>query len=160
MPVKRALGLDGMEKTPVKKTAQDRNYSPITGTCQLSSITSPPAAGKARASGINDNSQKPQGPQTEVEELHAIRSKLEGSVGAFFKARRKLEEIVAAESSSELETFFRRGSAELTTELRRHQELTSQAESCLRATGASQRDRQGMVQTGSSNEFLKSIMGL
>ncbi|CAB1323918.1 unnamed protein product [Coregonus sp. 'balchen'] len=122
MPAKRTLRLEDKDNTPAKRPAPDRNYSPLTGTYQMS----PSAAfqaGKAKASGKTANSCKPQVPQTEVEILHAISSKLEASVGAFIKARQELETIVAAEGSSELKSFFSRGSADLKTELRRHREL-------------------------------------
>ncbi|XP_010870678.2 centromere protein R isoform X1 [Esox lucius] len=157
MPVKRALCLERPEnQTPAKRHAPNRNYSPMTGTCRLSpTVVSP--AGKAKAT---QYSLKPQLPQTEVEKLHAIRSKLEGSVAAFIKARQELEQIMAAEGSSELNRFFSRGSAELKTELKRHEELTAQAESCRSVDSSGQSPMQGVVQIGSSAEFLKSIMGL
>ncbi|XP_045543759.1 centromere protein R isoform X3 [Salmo salar] len=143
MPVKRTLRLeDNDNQTPAKRPAPDRNYSPLTGTCQMSPSAAP-QAGKAKARGKTANSHKPQVPQTEVEILHAISSKLEASVGAFIKARQELKKIVAAEGSSELKSFFSRGSADLKTELRRHRELASKAESCLGVNGAGQSHLQG-----------------
>ncbi|XP_038858801.1 centromere protein R isoform X3 [Salvelinus namaycush] len=155
MPVKRTLRLeDNDNQTPAKRPVPDRNYSPLTGTCQTSPSATP-QAGKAKASGKTANSHKPQVPQTEVEI-----SKLEASVGAFIKARQELKKILAAEGSSELKSFFSRGSADLKTELRRHRELASKAESCLGVNGAGQSRLQGVVQAGSSSDFLKSIMAL
>ncbi|KAJ7986299.1 hypothetical protein DPEC_G00338490 [Dallia pectoralis] len=159
MPVKRALRLERPGNTPDKRRAPDRNYSPITGTRQMSPTAMSPA-GKAKASEKTAHLNKLRGPQTEVDELHAIGSKLEGSVAEFLKARRELEQIVAAEGSSELKTFFSRGSAELKTELRRHRELTAQSESSGKVERADQTLVRAVVQTGSSAEFLKAIMGL
>ncbi|XP_029563847.1 centromere protein R isoform X4 [Salmo trutta] len=67
MPVKRTLRLeDNDNQTPAKRPAPDRNYSPLTGTCQMSPSAAP-QAGKAKARGKTANSHKPQVPQTEVE---------------------------------------------------------------------------------------------
>ncbi|XP_071781735.1 centromere protein R [Centroberyx gerrardi] len=133
--------------TPSKIPAPDRNYSPLTGTASL-----PP--GHAIAT-----THKQKVPQTDREKLDSLRSKLEGSEDAFIKARKELEEIVSAEGSSKLRSFFTRGSADLKTELKRHRELTSRVESSLEGNDARQNPFQGGTRTGSSYEFLKSIMG-
>ncbi|XP_035642739.1 uncharacterized protein itgb3bp isoform X2 [Oncorhynchus keta] len=66
MPVKRTLRMENNDNTPAKRPAPIRNYSPLTGTYQMSPSASP-QAGKAKASGKTANSHKPQVPQTEVE---------------------------------------------------------------------------------------------
>ncbi|XP_062308929.1 uncharacterized protein itgb3bp [Osmerus eperlanus] len=148
MPVKRALRMENAEThTPVKKPATERNFSPITGTARL----------QLQAGNVKAGSCKPQVAKTDVENLMSLGSKMEASVPAFIKARRKLEEIVPAEGSSELKTFFSKGSANLKTELTRFKQLASKADSCLRLSGAQQNSSQA-VEAGSSFEFLKSIM--
>ncbi|KAM4629111.1 centromere protein R [Polymixia lowei] len=148
MPAKRALHMDNTKcHTPSKRLAPDRNYSPMTGTASLQ-----PAQTKA-------TNHKQEIPQTDNEKLHSLRSKLERSVEAFIKARQELQEIVSAGGSSELKHFFTRGSSDLRSELKRNRELTSRIESCFKENDAHQNTLQGGVRTGSSREFLKSIMG-
>ncbi|XP_021460298.2 uncharacterized protein si:dkey-148h10.5 isoform X2 [Oncorhynchus mykiss] len=66
MPVKRTLRMEDNDNTPAKRPAPNRNYSPLTGTYQMTPSAAP-QAGKAKASGKTANSHKPQVPQTEVE---------------------------------------------------------------------------------------------
>ncbi|XP_061094442.1 uncharacterized protein itgb3bp isoform X2 [Conger conger] len=156
MPVKRALHLQDKENTPAKRPVPVGTYSPLTGTGVLSPAPSPKGHFKAR--GKTDNLTKTQKPQTDAEKLHALRSKIEGSLKAFKKARRQLEEVMPTEGSSELKAFFSRGSADLQTELRRNRELVAKAEAHLKGNGAGCYRFQGFAKPGSSYEFLKSIL--
>ncbi|CAG11586.1 unnamed protein product [Tetraodon nigroviridis] len=72
-------------------------------------------------------------PQTELENLDFLRSKLEQSADEFIKARKELEEILSqsAEGSSEQLFVTESSSAKLKTELQRHRELTAKVESSL-----------------------------
>ncbi|KAJ8376243.1 hypothetical protein SKAU_G00068230 [Synaphobranchus kaupii] len=157
MPVKRTLRLEEKEnQTPAKRPVPEGTYSPLTGTGILSPAPSPKGHFKAR--GKTDNPTKIQKPQTDAEKLHALRSKIEGSVKAFKKARQQLEEMVPTEGSSELKTFFSRGSADLRTELRKNRELVAKVETLLKGNGACCYRFQGFVKPSSSAEFLKSIL--
>ncbi|KAJ8392551.1 hypothetical protein AAFF_G00074290 [Aldrovandia affinis] len=155
MPVKRTLNLEEKENTPAKKRrVPERTYSPVTGT----RFTSPaPSKGHSEASGKTDNPSEVQKPQTDAEKLRALRSKMERSVEAFKKAREQLK-IVPTEGSSELETFFFRGSADLQTELCRNRELVAKVETHSKGKGVQYYHFQGVVKPGSSYEFLKSIL--
>ncbi|XP_070688599.1 centromere protein R [Pempheris klunzingeri] len=84
-----------------------------------------------------------QEPQTELEKLDSLRSKLEQSVDAFIKARKELEEIFSAEGSSEQERVFTGSSSDLRTELRRHRELTSRLKSSLKESKHPKNHSQG-----------------
>ncbi|XP_056133278.1 uncharacterized protein itgb3bp [Lampris incognitus] len=150
MPARRALHMDGGKRgTPSKIPAHDTDYSPRTGTAILETET-----GHAMAT-----TQIQQIPLTDFEKWQSLRFKLESSLKSFFKARQELEEIVSAESSSELRSFFTRGSADFRTELKRHSELISRAESCLKRNYVCQNSSQEDLRKGSSYEFLKSIVG-
>ncbi|XP_066548515.1 centromere protein R [Amia ocellicauda] len=163
--VKRALHLEEVEKenlkdmTPKKKQClPGRVFSPLTGTCQLSPAATPRGSaskGKGRGSSDVPETQKA---ETPMEKLAALRSKVEASAKAFQKARTRLEHLLPIEGSSELETFFSRGTSDLQAEIRRHRELVAQVENCVFEHGTPQSSWQDSVQHGSSYEFLKSIL--
>ncbi|TNM88239.1 hypothetical protein fugu_006460 [Takifugu bimaculatus] len=99
-------------------------------------------------------------PQTELEKLDFLRSKLERSADEFIKTRKELEEILSEEGSSEQLFLTDSSSAGLKTELQRHRELTSKVESSLKELHRDHKPQaQGSVKKGSSYEFLKSIIG-
>ncbi|XP_036375688.1 uncharacterized protein si:dkey-148h10.5 [Megalops cyprinoides] len=108
-------------QTPAKRHAPETTFSPVTGTRLMSPVHTPKDHFKAK--GKTDNPSKKQRPLTDAEKLHALRSEIEGSVTVFKKTKQKLEKILSTEGSSELKTFFSRGSADLQTELCRHREL-------------------------------------
>ncbi|KAI1892112.1 hypothetical protein AGOR_G00150610 [Albula goreensis] len=156
MPVKRTLRLEEKEnETPARKRpVPDRNYSPVTGTRFMSPVPSP--KGNLTARRNTDNPSKTQKPQTDAEKLNALRSNV--SVKAFKKVCQQLEKIVPTEGSSELRTFFFRGSADLQTELLRNKELFSKVEKHLKGGDTHPSKFQGFAKPGSSYEFLKSIL--
>ncbi|KAG7257623.1 hypothetical protein CRUP_002325 [Coryphaenoides rupestris] len=108
--------------------------------------------------------------------LHALTAKLERSAGEFITARKRLEEIVAAEGNAELNDFLAKGSADLNTELARNRELSC---ACVDVVDVLEEVRRHVVsmssrgrrvrlkglnqldgaEVGSSYDFLKSIMG-
>ncbi|KAM7388130.1 hypothetical protein PAMP_024329 [Pampus punctatissimus] len=76
-----------------------------------------------------------------MKQLDSLRSKLEQSVDVFIRARK---EILSAEGSSEQGHSLSGSSADLLrTELKRHRELTSRAESSLEGNKDHKNHRQG-----------------
>ncbi|KAM8746452.1 centromere protein R isoform 1-T1 [Acanthopagrus schlegelii] len=148
MPVRRALHMDNAHNHPASKIpVPARNQAPLTGT----------ACSQAGKTKVTRHEQEV--PETELEKLDSLRSKLEQSVDAFIKARKELEEIFSAEGSSEQGRFLTGSSTDLKTELKRHRELTSRVELSLKENKDLKHLSQGSVKKGSSYEFLKSIMG-
>ncbi|KAJ8277910.1 hypothetical protein GJAV_G00081570 [Gymnothorax javanicus] len=157
MPVKRTLRLDDKEnRTPAKRSVPEGTYSPMTGTGWLS--PAPSTKGHVKARGKTDNGSKIQKPQTDAEKLNAVRSKIEGSLKAFEKARQQLEKTVPTEGSSELKTLFSRGAADLQTELHRNAELSARCETHLKGSVPGLSPFVGFAKPSSSYEFLKSIL--
>ncbi|XP_044218423.1 uncharacterized protein LOC122989533 isoform X1 [Thunnus albacares] len=121
MPAKRPLDMDNATNHPASKIpVPSRTHPPSTGTGSSQ-------AGKAKVTACEQDA-----PKTELEKLDSLRSKLEQSVDAFIRARKELEEILSAEGSSEQGHLLTGSSADLKTELKRHRELTSRAESSLK----------------------------
>ncbi|CAL8309319.1 unnamed protein product [Lota lota] len=149
MPAKRALrfSLDKkVSREPLKSAAQNGDERDVPGP------GSHPAAGQTTHEPIIQH--------RDVEKLHTLTSKLEKSGGAFIKARKRLEEIVAAEGNPELKSFLGTSSADWNTELARNRQLTSRAELQLKE-GSSRQSLYKVdgAMAGSSYEFLKSILG-
>ncbi|XP_053287142.1 uncharacterized protein itgb3bp isoform X2 [Pleuronectes platessa] len=115
-----------------------------------------PVTASSQEGGKTKVSAKEGVPQTELEKLDSLRSKLEQSVDAFVRTRKELEEILPVEGSSEQGRPLSGSSVDLRTELRRHRELTSRAASSLKGPVNHTQDP---VKMGSSYQFLKSIMG-
>ncbi|XP_050933460.1 uncharacterized protein itgb3bp [Lates calcarifer] len=150
MPVRRSLHMDNAHHRPASKIpVPARNHATLTRTA-----ASQAATGKTKVTAHEEEV-----PQTELERLDALRSKLEQSADAFIRARKELEEIFSAEGSSEQGHSLTGSSADLKTELQRHRELTSRVESSLKGNKDPNNHHQGPVKMGSSCEFLKSIMG-
>ncbi|XP_062854101.1 uncharacterized protein itgb3bp isoform X2 [Trichomycterus rosablanca] len=97
------------------------------------------------------------GIQTETERMHALRTKVEGSLDDLMKTRQHLEKLVPLEGNSELSSFLLLGPADLRTELQRHKELTSKIQRGIKSQ-MHNGFQQGTTQTGSSYEFLKKIL--
>ncbi|CAK6978384.1 uncharacterized protein LOC122989533 isoform X3 [Scomber scombrus] len=150
MTTKRAQDMENADNHPASKIPKlSKANAPLTATA-----TSNSQAGKAKVTTCEQDTQ-----QTDLEKLDSLRSKLELSVDAFIRARKKLEEILSAEGSSEQEHFLTGSSADLKTELKRHRELTFRAESSLKGNKDNRKHSQDGTRTGSSYDFLKSIMG-
>ncbi|XP_034437875.1 uncharacterized protein si:dkey-148h10.5 isoform X1 [Hippoglossus hippoglossus] len=148
MPVSKTLPMGTTHNKPASKIpVPARNIKTLT------------AATSSQAGGKNKVSAKEGVPQTELEKLDSLRSKLEQSVDAFVRARKELEEILPVEGSSEQGRPLTGSSVDLRTELRRHRELTSRAASSLKSSKAPDNHTQDPVKMGSSYQFLKSIMG-
>ncbi|XP_060934160.1 uncharacterized protein itgb3bp [Limanda limanda] len=144
MPVSKPLPTGTTQNQPTSKIpVPTRNIKTLPAT------TSSQAGGKTKVS------EKEGVPQTELEKLDSLRSKLDQSVDAFVRARKELEEILPVEGSSEQGRPLTGSSVDLRTELRRHRELTSRAASSLKGPNNHTQDP---VKKGSSYQFLKSIM--
>ncbi|KAL4635015.1 centromere protein R [Arapaima gigas] len=159
MPVKRALRLEKENETPAKRLAPDRNYSPLTGTCSLGSTpvpqgTSAPDEGKGKA----DHHSKIQKASSDTKKFDVLMSKIETSLKVFQKARLQIEKALPTEGSSELNSFIRRGSADLQVELRKHMELGALVGTCLKVADCDQFHVQGSEKPANSYEFIKSIL--
>ncbi|XP_033856188.3 centromere protein R [Acipenser ruthenus] len=162
IPVKRALQLldettgenKNNEETPAKKQRRTGTgtFSPMTGTCHLSLMSTPPAVSK----GVDEARSRGMYHKSQMDNSNALRSKVEKCVQAFQDARSQLKHLQALEGSSELGNFFRRGSADLEAELLKNRELVAQVEKGLKQTGTG--PPKAMIPFGSSYEFLKSIL--
>ncbi|XP_018609719.1 centromere protein R [Scleropages formosus] len=153
MPVKRALRLEKENETPAKRPAPDRNYSPVTGTCSLASTPVPPGKGKTGYPSEIQNA------PADAEKSDVPRSKTETLLKIFQKAKLHIEKALPMEGSSELRSFFTRGSADLEAELCKHRELGASVGTCLSVTDFGQCPPvQGFEKQASSYEFLKSIL--
>nr|XP_046247101.1 uncharacterized protein LOC124060325 [Scatophagus argus] len=114
MPVSRAQPMDTAHHHPVSNIpVPARTQARLAGTASSQ-------AGRTKVT-----THELEVPQTELEKLDSLRSKLEQSVDAFIKARKELEETFSAEGSSEQGHFLTGSSADLKTELKRLRELTS-----------------------------------
>ncbi|KAM7409759.1 hypothetical protein PAMA_001313 [Pampus argenteus] len=150
MSNKRARYMGNTNQHPAAKIpVPSGTHPPLTGAASASS-----QAVKAQVTTCEQDAQ-----QTELEKLDCLRSKLEQSVDAFIRARKELEEILSAEGSSEQGHLLSGSSADLRTELKRHRELTSRAESSLEGNKDHKDHSRDGMRAGSSYDFLKSIVG-
>ncbi|XP_059426176.1 uncharacterized protein itgb3bp [Carassius carassius] len=156
MPVKRALQLQDKENSPAKRRAPNRDYSPMTGT-QMSPTTKP-AASNSRAGGKKANPAQRKEPMTDAERILFLRSKVKKSFRDLMKYRQQLETLVSVEGSSELRSLLLMSPVDLQTELKRHENLCAKIASCAHKADTNKGHFQGKKQTGSSYEFLKTIL--
>ncbi|CAL8270520.1 unnamed protein product [Arctogadus glacialis] len=70
-----------------------------------------------------------------------------------------LEEIVATEGNTELQSFLTAGSVDWKTELERNRQLTSRTELQTKESDSHQSLYKDGAMAGSSYDFLKSILG-
>ncbi|XP_057194662.1 centromere protein R isoform X1 [Triplophysa rosa] len=157
MPVKRALQLHDKENSPAKRHAPNKNYSPMTGTRLMSPATKP-AAGTSKADGKKTNTPKTKKPMTDAERIVFLRSKVRRSVKDIMKYRHQLETLMPVEGSSELRSLLLMGPADLQTELKRHEDLSSKVASSAHRPNTNKGHVRGLKQTSSSYEFLKAIL--
>ncbi|XP_040834359.1 centromere protein R isoform X1 [Ochotona curzoniae] len=115
MPVKRSLKLEAHSSTPSRIT-RTANYSPTTGTCQMSPFTSPtsakeehrnePSNGKRRRfSHLNLMERKESTPQ-DNDEFMTILSKVEKSSDRVMEIMQNLNSIQALKGNRELENLI------------------------------------------------------
>ncbi|NXG43536.1 CENPR protein, partial [Psilopogon haemacephalus] len=124
------------DATPLKTKKKNLNYSPTTGTCQMSPFSSPMscnAHGTGPSDGeLNSKSRLPRRgqPQTEQEAFIELQSKVKNSLVRILKIRANLASLQALEGSKELENII--GVSDLTcalnAEVRKTQVLMTQAE--------------------------------
>ncbi|XP_051563170.1 centromere protein R-like isoform X2 [Myxocyprinus asiaticus] len=158
MPVKRALHLHDKENTPAKRHASNRNYSPMTGTRLMSPMTKP--AGNSKAVGKTTNPPKTKEPMTDAERIVFLRCKVKRSLKDLMKYRQRLGTLVPVEGSSELRSLLLIGPADLQTELKMHEDLSSKIASGVHRADTNKGHYQGLKQTSSSYVFLKEILSL
>ncbi|XP_035502774.1 uncharacterized protein LOC118317845 isoform X2 [Scophthalmus maximus] len=148
MPVRRVLHMEKAQHNPASRL-------PVPARNQKA----PTAPASSQAGRTKVTADEEEVPQTELEKLDSMRSKLEQSVDAFVRARKELEEILPAEGSSEQGRFLTGSSADLRTELKRHKELTSTEASSTKGNKDPNNHSGGPAKMGDSYKFLKSIMG-
>uniref|UniRef100_A0A4W2BWX2 Centromere protein R n=1 Tax=Bos indicus x Bos taurus TaxID=30522 RepID=A0A4W2BWX2_BOBOX len=112
MPVKRPLKLDGVLKADLKKSAAD--YSPTTGTCQMSPIASPTSSkeqenrnGPSNRENLNHLSINKRMESTmQDNEFMVLLSKVEKSSEEFMEIMQNLSSIQDLKGSKELENLI------------------------------------------------------
>ncbi|NXF86688.1 CENPR protein, partial [Eubucco bourcierii] len=146
---KRALKLDTVKKdntsdsTPLKTKKKNLNYSPTTGTCQMSPFSSPmswnaqnlgtgPSNGNGTTKPNNSESRIPRRgqPQTEQAAFMELQSKVKNSLVSILKIRANLASLQALEGSKELENIIGVSdlSCPLNAEVQKTQVLMTQVE--------------------------------
>ncbi|XP_067996910.1 centromere protein R isoform X3 [Melanerpes formicivorus] len=147
--VKRALKLDTVKKdnlfdaTPSKTKRKNLNYSPTTGTCQMSPFSSPvsyktqnlrtgPSDGDRTTEQNDSEIRLPRRgqPQTKQEAFVELQSKVKNSLVRILKIRASLTNLQALEGSKELENIIGVSdlSCALSAEVEKTQVLMTQAE--------------------------------
>ncbi|XP_077189604.1 centromere protein R isoform X2 [Paroedura picta] len=146
MPVKRALKLDSFStkkkpSTPlVRRKKIHGSYSPTTGTCLISSFSSPTSNGQEHRHGLSNDYQKKvhdwlkssskhEQPQMEKNDKFLVtQPAAEDSVDRFLELRQTLISLQALEGTRELENIIgvSDNSSNLKSEMRKHKNLMEQ----------------------------------
>ncbi|KAM6262161.1 centromere protein R [Porphyrio hochstetteri] len=180
MSVKRALQLDTVKKddpadaTPVKTKKKNLDsYSPTTGTCQISPVSSPLSHNAQNLKNHPSNGNGPEQiapesrlprrgqPRTEEDVFMELQFKVKNSLVRIQKIRANLTSLQALEGSKELENIISASdlSCILSAELQKTQVLMSQAEHLqLLKRNHGKLPAQEYVQTASSSVFLRSLL--
>ncbi|XP_072199284.1 centromere protein R [Excalfactoria chinensis] len=174
MLAKRSLKLGDDEKynpaeaSPLAK--KNLNYSPTTGTRQISPSSSPSshnAEDLRNSSSHGDESNSESGlsrrgqPQTVEDAFAALQSDVQSSLVRILKAREKLTSLQALEGSRELENIIgdSDSSCDLSAEVQKTQVLMSQAEELqLLKRSRGQRLAREHAQPASSSAFLQLLL--
>ncbi|XP_067996908.1 centromere protein R isoform X1 [Melanerpes formicivorus] len=178
--VKRALKLDTVKKdnlfdaTPSKTKRKNLNYSPTTGTCQMSPFSSPvsyktqnlrtgPSDGDRTTEQNDSEIRLPRRgqPQTKQEAFVELQSKVKNSLVRILKIRASLTNLQALEGSKELENIIGVSdlSCALSAEVEKTQVLMTQAEKLqLLKRNHGKLPAQEYVQSTSSFAFLTSLL--
>ncbi|XP_054240535.1 centromere protein R [Indicator indicator] len=178
--VKRALKLDTVKKynpsdaTPSKTKRKNLNYSPTTGTRQMSPFSSPvscnaqnfrtgPSDGDGTTEQNDSESRLPRRgqPQAEQKVFMELQSKVKNSLDRILKIRASLTSLQALEGSKELENIIGVSdlSCALSAEVQKTQVLMTQAEELeLWKRNHGKLPAREYVQTTSSSAFLTSLL--
>ncbi|NXP71440.1 CENPR protein, partial [Ramphastos sulfuratus] len=126
------------DATPLKTKKKNLNYSPTTGTCQMSPFSSPMSCNAQNlGTGPSDEPNKSESrlprrgqPQTEQEEFMELQSKVKNSLVRILKIRANLASLQALEGSKELENIIGVSdlSCALNAEVQKTQVLMTQVE--------------------------------
>ncbi|NXC98381.1 CENPR protein, partial [Certhia familiaris] len=127
------------DANPKRAKRNNLNYSPTTGTCQMSPFSSPTKAQNPRNAPAEDGNEQSHSrselsrrgqPQTEHDVFPQLQSQVRNSLPRILKLRENLTSLKALEGSRELENILgvSHSSCVLSAELQKTQALVSQAE--------------------------------